>query len=414
MKSDIHVPLNVTHSELAWLIRLRWLAVSLQFILGVFAFRYFLLYPEFRIPFYGTLATLVLFNLFSTSLLRTKLNISTKDIFLQLSVDVVAFTGLLIFTGGSRNPFVLLFLAHAILGAILLRARFRWGFLGLILSGVLATFGLRNLQVISAELYLFDAVPILSLIVCLLGIWGLSTWLIKALDNFRKERSERVQTQNRLDHLRALGALTAELSHQFATPLNTVKLKAERIARHIANENTEDDFLVLQEAIQQCEQVLRQIGHLPQSDLELKELAIGDFLNSLAGKWEMTSNTRIKKQISVNGSQCRLPPVAFAHALFNLLDNAARTGVETIEIQAVQVAKAVQITVIDQGPGFPDSVIKNLGKPFVSSHPEGTGLGLYNCFTLCEAIGGTLTIRNRQSGGAEVTLLIPVAEGAAV
>ena len=62
----------------------------------------------------------------------------------------------------------------------------------------------------------------------------------------------------------------------------------------------------------------------------------------------------------------------------------------------------------DNGTGIPPELLDTLFEPFVTTKETGTGLGLSICQRIATAHGGTLTVRNREQGGAEFILLMPI------
>ena len=61
------------------------------------------------------------------------------------------------------------------------------------------------------------------------------------------------------------------------------------------------------------------------------------------------------------------------------------------------------IEVEDDGPGLPPQVLDHLFEPFVSTRPDGVGLGLVIMREICELHGGTLAVDNVPAGGARLT-----------
>jgi two-component system C4-dicarboxylate transport sensor histidine kinase DctB len=98
------------------------------------------------------------------------------------------------------------------------------------------------------------------------------------------------------------------------------------------------------------------------------------------------------------------PPeiVVFADAtsleqvLVNLLTNAIEACSETqvthraVRIEYGLTADQVQILIADQGPGFRPDVADHLGEPFVTTKPQGTGLGLAVAKEIVREHHGTL------------------------
>jgi signal transduction histidine kinase len=60
--------------------------------------------------------------------------------------------------------------------------------------------------------------------------------------------------------------------------------------------------------------------------------------------------------------------------------------------------KGVSLIFVDNGPGIPAHFRKHLFDPFVSTKPDGCGLGLLSCKRIVESHGGSLGIRSGKSG----------------
>ena len=105
-----------------------------------------------------------------------------------------------------------------------------------------------------------------------------------------------------------------------------------------------------------------------------------------------------------------LPTVAFSQALINLVDNSIESGGPDGEIEIVvqRTGSRAELSVQDRGSGWPDVVRRHLGEPFVTTKPEGVGLGLYYVHSLAQAIGADLTLADREFGGAVARISLPL------
>jgi signal transduction histidine kinase len=99
----------------------------------------------------------------------------------------------------------------------------------------------------------------------------------------------------------------------------------------------------------------------------------------------------------------------------NLVDNALKFG-ECVEIVVeANPRHHVSIAVRDRGPGIPPSELSAVLQPFYrversrNRHTGGTGLGLAIAQQLAFALGGSLTLANRDGGGLEARLTLPTA-----
>ncbi|WP_265949374.1 DUF4118 domain-containing protein [Dechloromonas sp. A34] len=105
--------------------------------------------------------------------------------------------------------------------------------------------------------------------------------------------------------------------------------------------------------------------------------------------------------------------VLIERVLCNLLENAAKYSPPggAIELRASQMADTVEVTVSDQGAGFPAQCGDDLFKMFVrgagTSGLPGSGLGLAICKAIVEAHGGAISADNTPQGGGCVRFALP-------
>jgi C4-dicarboxylate-specific signal transduction histidine kinase len=102
--------------------------------------------------------------------------------------------------------------------------------------------------------------------------------------------------------------------------------------------------------------------------------------------------------------------------LENLVANACE-GDGARGARSVEVAVAprpgggeVDLAVSDDGPGLRADLLAAPVRAFVTTKPDGTGLGMYTASRLAAASGGELLRENRAEGGARVTLRLRAAE----
>jgi two-component system, LuxR family, sensor kinase FixL len=69
--------------------------------------------------------------------------------------------------------------------------------------------------------------------------------------------------------------------------------------------------------------------------------------------------------------------------------------------------QGVEVTVADQGPGFPKWQMSRLFEPFLSTKKNGMGMGLAICQTIVQAHGGHLTAVNNPDRGATLRFTLP-------
>jgi signal transduction histidine kinase len=118
-----------------------------------------------------------------------------------------------------------------------------------------------------------------------------------------------------------------------------------------------------------------------------------------------------------------------AQALANLVDNAVKFSPPDSPV-AIRIAPArlrrgdkvvdgVAFSVLDRGPGIPPAERDRVFAPFeqggdaLTGKPKGVGLGLHEAQCIARMHGGALKWQQRDQGGSEFRLLVPLRAGAA-
>jgi signal transduction histidine kinase len=105
----------------------------------------------------------------------------------------------------------------------------------------------------------------------------------------------------------------------------------------------------------------------------------------------------------------RAAPFALRRALLNVLTNAVQFSPRggTVEVVCAVQRSSVQIDIADRGPGVPPHDRERIFDMFVSSRPEGTGLGLFLARTALRKCGGDIIARPREGGGSIFRITLP-------
>jgi two-component system sensor histidine kinase KdpD len=116
--------------------------------------------------------------------------------------------------------------------------------------------------------------------------------------------------------------------------------------------------------------------------------------------------------IPVNTPLVRIDFGLMEQVLYNLIYNAIQyaSNSTNLRIKAFYDSGVLTMQVMDRGPGFPSKEISLIFKKFYrveGSEAGGTGLGLSIAKGFVEAHNGTITVENRQNGGAKFTIKIP-------
>jgi signal transduction histidine kinase len=71
-------------------------------------------------------------------------------------------------------------------------------------------------------------------------------------------------------------------------------------------------------------------------------------------------------------------------------------------------ADCVELSIRDDGPGFPDTILDHAFEPYVTTKPKGTGLGLAIVKKIVEEHGGWIQLESPVGGGARIAIRMPL------
>ena len=214
-------------------------------------------------------------------------------------------------------------------------------------------------------------------------------------------RRQEVQTWKKV-----IRVISHELNNSLA-PVASLAHSGAELTRRGQTEKLEAIFGMIEERARHLEGFIRgyaRFAKLPTPRLE-------------ATPWTVLVD-RLRSQISF-GLDGELPPGSvrvdvpqMEQALLNLLKNAHESGSapEDVQLRVRRGGGVLRIEVLDRGTGMGEAVLANALVPFYSTKRSGTGLGLALAREIAEAHGGRIGLSNREGGGLQVSLVLPVAD----
>jgi C4-dicarboxylate-specific signal transduction histidine kinase len=102
------------------------------------------------------------------------------------------------------------------------------------------------------------------------------------------------------------------------------------------------------------------------------------------------------------------------HVLLALTQNAVDAGAQASDTPSIRIdvsadRYSVETGVTDSGAGVPDELREQLFRPFFTTKPQGTGLGLASSRAIIESHEGTMGFDNLSAGGSRFWFRLPVA-----
>jgi signal transduction histidine kinase len=204
--------------------------------------------------------------------------------------------------------------------------------------------------------------------------------------------------------------ILAAISHDLQTPITRMRLRVDMMDDAPGQDKLRQDLQAMEQLVREGLTYARTLHGTEEQprrlDLDaLLDTMVCDYVD--AGRQVTLSGTF--------GRECLLRPQALRRVLGNLTDNALKfAGAAELAVGGSGDGR-LWIAVRDRGPGIPEASLQAVFEPFhrlESSRNRatgGTGLGLAIARQLALAMQGELTLRNREGGGLEARLVLPIA-----
>ena len=216
----------------------------------------------------------------------------------------------------------------------------------------------------------------------------------------------------------------ANVSHELRTPLTAIRGYVEALIDARGDAALADKFLaIISRHAERMDRLVTDLLRLAR--LDARQEALRPQYTSLVGLFksvvsDMDPAIRARRQhvtlaITPEAQTAFGDPAKLHDVLRNLLENAINYSPEDgeITISATRGADGVEISVGDRGPGIPEAELSRIFERFYrvdrsrTRDPGGTGLGLSIVKHLVELHDGHVSARNRDGGGAVVTVRLP-------
>lgn len=221
----------------------------------------------------------------------------------------------------------------------------------------------------------------------------------------------------------AWGEVARRLAHEIKNPLTPIQLSAERLRRRYLGSMDADSELLdkaTHTIIQQVEALKEMVNAFSEyartPDMELTRFDLNDLIAEVASLYQhqdppLKLELNLQAIPSVEADAGRMRQV-FHNLIRNALEAMENTPEPLLKISTRYICEEemelVDIKVEDIGTGFLKEIAEEAFDPYVTSKPKGTGLGLAIVKKLVEEHEGRITARNRETGGAEINLLLPI------
>jgi two-component system sensor histidine kinase RegB len=396
------------------LLNLRWLSIG-GMLAVVVSVPWLLDIPLPARPLLQVVAALIAINLLSLVRARRLSDLHPAELFLQLSIDLGAWSVFLYFTGGATNPLISLLLPLVAIGAATLSAPYAWA----VAAEAVTAYSI--LWDFNEQLDIYDSG--LAVHWHLAGMWltfalsaGVIVWYVVRMTAAIRSRdhalAEAREARLRNERIVALGNLAAGAAHELGTPLGTMAIVSGELARNPAlDDDVRADAELLREQVGHCKAILGNLtlraGSLRAEGGEVLPTDI--WLRGIIERWRS-----LRPHVPLTTiCQCGDPPPSLVadatleQAIHNIINNAADVSPDGVECEVGVEETQIVVRILDRGPGIPAD-FRPEADLRQDGNGDGLGIGLLLAFDAVERCGGRITFASRPGGGTIATLTLPL------
>jgi PAS domain S-box-containing protein len=248
----------------------------------------------------------------------------------------------------------------------------------------------------------------------------------------KQAEASAAQKRAELEHvarIATLGELTASLTHELRQPLAAILINSHAGMRLL--DAPEPDLQKLRTTLTGIREVTERAGEVigglramfkrDSTPVGLTDVDINNvirFVERIVYGDANLHNVTVHLDLSSDVRPVRGDSVQLQQVILNLMLNAfsAMSGTEfggrILVVRTTAIDESyVRIEVQDSGTGIAEEKLEAIFDPFITSKPEGLGMGLSICRSIIERHGGKISAVNNPDGGATFSITLPVIGG---
>ncbi len=239
----------------------------------------------------------------------------------------------------------------------------------------------------------------------------------EAAERFRRQEAE----QTHFTRLATLGEMASGIAHELNQPLTAITTNARACVRKIAAGRAEsascrDVMIKIAEQAERAGEVIRHIRRfVRKEEPEMAPVVVADMFETvlvLMRQDARRAGVALHRQIGFGADQVMAQRTQIEQVLLNLVRNAVEALADQprerrVLLLARRNGEMVEIRVVDTGPGLGKGSPEHLFEPFVTTKPQGLGVGLSISHGIVEAHGGRLRVDSTPGIGATFFFSLP-------
>ncbi len=346
--------------------------------------------------------------------------------YLQIGLDTVTVTLVILATGGFASIFAILYLLVIITASMIIFRRgsmvmaslcsIQYGVLvDLEYYGVFRPLAEEAGREASAYPWSFVLYKVLMIMLGCFAVAFLSSLLAEQARKTRRELAAMEEHVRRVQKMAAVGEMAAGLAHEIKNPLASLRGSIQVLREDLDYDSGQDRLMRI--VMREADRLALLVNNFllfarPPAGRQVK-IELSRALIETVELFEKDGSCRGRISVEkkfIPGRWVEMDPTHLRQVLWNLLINAAEAieGPGTVGIDMEDAGKRqVTVRISDNGCGMSQETIRSIFDPFFTTKADGTGLGLSIVHRILESYKSWLEVESREGVGTTFSLRFP-------
>jgi signal transduction histidine kinase len=245
--------------------------------------------------------------------------------------------------------------------------------------------------------------------------WGEFSDLADAFNTMMKQLTEYRDRLIVSQKIAAWQTMGRRIAHEVKNPLTPITVAIDDL-RHSFEEHRPDYEQILRENLDTMKREVNRIKKLVDEFSAFARMpaphimAVGSdtLAHDIAALYrDDITEGRLMVTNDLGAGSIRIDPDQFREVIINLIKNSREAGSSSCLVHMKRENERLVVIVEDDGPGFPEKLLKEGITPYFSTKKDGSGLGLVISQRIIFDHDGTLALENKPDGGARVIICLP-------
>ncbi len=217
------------------------------------------------------------------------------------------------------------------------------------------------------------------------------------------ERKQMEAAMSRLDRLHLVGEMAASIGHELRNPMTTVRGYLQILKDKDDYVQDMESFVLMIEELDRANSIITEFLSLAKN--KLVQLECKNLNDVVLNIFPLIQVKALAQDMNINLRLGNIPDICIDDKeIRQLLLNLVYNGLEsmssggTLQIKTCVKDEEVILSIQDQGHGIDPDVLEKLGTPFITTKPEGTGLGLAVCYGIAARHNANIDVTTSEKG----------------